>query len=159
MIRLDFNIIWTIINLLILYYLMKRFLFDKVHEVLEKRHTVVEKDMADAAASKSDAMDLKKKYEEILNHADENAQLIINHANEEAQLAYDKKIEEAEKEIQRMKKELKTSINLETKKAKEEVQKEVASLAMAAATKAVSTTDSELRNLALYDSFLEEMGE
>ena len=37
MLRIDSNILWTIINLLILYALMKHFLFQPVHDILEKR--------------------------------------------------------------------------------------------------------------------------
>lgn len=159
MIKLDFNIIWTVINLLILYYLMKRFLFDKVHEVLEKRRIMVDSDMASAAATKADAMDLKKQYEDTLNNAGIDAREIIEHANEEARIVYDKKIEEANEEIRHMKKEARASIDIETKKAKEEIQKEAVELAMEAAAKVVSVTDNELRNRSLYDSFIKEIGE
>ena len=37
MLRLDWNLLFTVINLLILYFLMKRFLFKPVNEILEKR--------------------------------------------------------------------------------------------------------------------------
>ena len=37
MLRLDWNILFNIINLIILYLLMKRFLFKPVNAILEKR--------------------------------------------------------------------------------------------------------------------------
>ena len=39
MLRIDSNILWTIINLLILYALMKHFLFQPVHDILEEEKT------------------------------------------------------------------------------------------------------------------------
>lgn len=42
MLRIDSNILWTIINLLILYALMKHFLFQPVHDILEKRKQEIE---------------------------------------------------------------------------------------------------------------------
>ena len=38
MLRIDSNILWTIINLLILYALMKHFLFQPVHDILEREN-------------------------------------------------------------------------------------------------------------------------
>lgn len=46
MLRIDSNILWTIINLLILYALMKHFLFQPVHDILEKRKQEIESDFA-----------------------------------------------------------------------------------------------------------------
>ena len=43
MLRIDSNILWTIINLLILYALMKHFLFQPVHDILGKRKQIPEK--------------------------------------------------------------------------------------------------------------------
>ena len=37
MLRLDWNLVFTVINLLILYVLMRKFLFKPVNEILEKR--------------------------------------------------------------------------------------------------------------------------
>ena len=44
MLRIDSNILWTIINLLILYALMKHFLFQPVHDILDKRKQEIESD-------------------------------------------------------------------------------------------------------------------
>lgn len=46
MLRIDSNILWTIINLLILYALMKHFLFQPVHDILDKRKQEIESDFA-----------------------------------------------------------------------------------------------------------------
>lgn len=46
MLRIDSNILWIIINLLILYALMKHFLFQPVHDILEKRKQEIESDFA-----------------------------------------------------------------------------------------------------------------
>lgn len=37
MLRIDINLLFTIVNLLVLYFLMKKFLFKPVREVLAKR--------------------------------------------------------------------------------------------------------------------------
>ena len=42
MLRFDFNVIFTIINLLVLYFLMKKFLFDKVNNIIQQRQQMVD---------------------------------------------------------------------------------------------------------------------
>lgn len=56
MLRIDSNILWTIINLLILYALMKHFLFQPVHDILEKRKQEIESDFALANQQKQEAL-------------------------------------------------------------------------------------------------------
>ena len=42
MLRVDINLLFTVINLLVLVYLMKKFLFKPVREVMEKRQAEIE---------------------------------------------------------------------------------------------------------------------
>ena len=51
MLRVDINLVFTIINLLVLYLLMKKFLFGPVVAVMEKRKAMIEEQFANAAAS------------------------------------------------------------------------------------------------------------
>ena len=48
MLRLDWNILFNIINLIILYLLMKRFLFKPVNAILEKRQQAADAQFAEA---------------------------------------------------------------------------------------------------------------
>ena len=59
MLRIDSNILWTINNLLILYALMKHFLFQPVHDILEKRKQEIESDFALANQKKQEALESK----------------------------------------------------------------------------------------------------
>ena len=61
MLRIDSNILWTIINLLILYALMKHFLFQPVHDILDKRKQEIESDFALANQQKQEALESKNK--------------------------------------------------------------------------------------------------
>ena len=51
MLRVDINLVFTIINLLVLYLLMKKFLFGPVVAVMEKRKAMIEEQFANAAAA------------------------------------------------------------------------------------------------------------
>ena len=60
MLRLDWNLVFTVINLLILYVLMRKFLFKPVNEILEKRQKEEDARLADAEVAKNSALKSKE---------------------------------------------------------------------------------------------------
>ena len=67
---LDFDI-WTIvfsvINILVLFFFLKKFLFGRVGAMLEKRAQMVQADMNQAKQKAAEAEKLRSDYEETLN--------------------------------------------------------------------------------------------
>ena len=43
MLRLDLNLVWTIINMLIIYAIYRKFLYQPVHKVLDARQAEIDK--------------------------------------------------------------------------------------------------------------------
>ena len=52
MLRFDINLIFTVVNLLVLYFLMKKFLFDKVNAIFRQRQELIDEDYAAAEAAR-----------------------------------------------------------------------------------------------------------
>ena len=48
MLKLDMNLLWTVVNVLIMYALLRKFLFKPVQDVIAKRQQMVDASMADA---------------------------------------------------------------------------------------------------------------
>ena len=87
MLRVDINLVFTIINLLVLYLLMKKFLFGPVVAVMEKRKAMIEEQFANAAAAEKNANELKSQYEDTLKTANTDADNIIQEAKTTANLS------------------------------------------------------------------------
>ena len=66
MLRLDINLVFTIINLLVLYFLMKKFLFKPVNNIIAQREEAIKKQFDEADEAQKKADDLKKQYEDSL---------------------------------------------------------------------------------------------
>ena len=81
---------WTfiaqILNLFIQMYLIKRFLFKPINDVLEKRRDLADKEIREAREAKEEADGLKVQYEEGLANARTEAAQIVSNAQKEAQL-------------------------------------------------------------------------
>ena len=84
---LDFDI-WTIvfsvINILVLFFFLKKFLFGRVGAMLEKRAQMVQADMDQAKQKAAEAEKLRSDYEETLNGAKQEAKQIIATAEQNA---------------------------------------------------------------------------
>ena len=87
---------WTMVaqflNLMIQLYLIKRFLFKPINEILEKRRQAADKEIQDARQAKEEADDLKNQYESGIAKAREEAARIVQSAQKEAQGRADKPI-------------------------------------------------------------------
>ena len=78
MLKIDpWNIIWTVVNLLFLYWIFKKFLFDRVMGVINQRDEMIQKQFSEAKKSQDDAESLKSDYKKKLESAKTQADQII----------------------------------------------------------------------------------
>ncbi len=104
MLRFDINFLFTIINLLILYFLLKKFLFGRVRDVMARRAQEVEDSFEEARKAQEEADAVKAEYEtaagEIKAKSEEEAALIRGEAAKEKEEILLKAREEAERIVQ-----------------------------------------------------------
>ena len=63
MLKIDINLLFTVINLLILYALLRKFLFKPLQQMLTRRRRIVADDFDRAKTAREAAEDLKAQYE------------------------------------------------------------------------------------------------
>lgn len=158
MLQLNWNIIWTFVNLIVLYLLMKKFLFGPVTEIMEKRTKAIEDSFAEAKNKNEEAENIKMQYEEALQHSEVKAEEIIKEARERATIVYDKKIQEAEEEAAKLIASANKAIEVEKEKSMQDVQNHIIDLTMVAATKVIGKNIDEEANKQIVDDFLAEVG-
>ena len=154
---------WTfiaqILNLFIQVYLIKRFLFKPINEVLKKRQKLADQNIEEAKKAKEDAEAVKAEYESSMSNARAEAGRIIEDAKKDAGIRADEMIREAEAEASSIKAKAEADIRLERKKALNEVKDEIGSLAMDIAGKVVEKEIHESEHKALIDEFLQNVEE
>ena len=84
MLRIDINVLFTIINLIILYVLVRKFLFKPMNKILDQRKALIEQQFAEAAEKEQAADALKAQYEDSLKQASAEGAQIINDAKAKA---------------------------------------------------------------------------
>lgn len=102
MLRLDWNMVITIVNLIVLCLLLKKFLIGPVTAIMEQRAALIEQQLADAKNDKQAAGDLKASYEEKLKTSDAESVRIVEESRASARAEYDRIVAEADRKAARI---------------------------------------------------------
>lgn len=159
MLRLDINLVFTIINLLIIYFIVAKFLFKPIKNILAKRQEEIDKQYADAKAAQDQAMELKKQYEDsVKSIADEKA-AAVNEARTKAGEEYDRIVADAKTEADKLMDNAKKLAHMEQEKSIRQAQEQIADLVVEATAKVVASGQGSAADRELYNQFLAKTGE
>ena len=159
MIKIDINLVFTIINLLVLYLLMKKFLFGPIIKVMDVRKAMIDQQFAGEKDQEDQAKALKEQYEGALKSAREESFQIMEQARKEAKAQADKTVEDTQAKVSAMLAKAQEDINTERENAMRQMKDDVASLAMEAAGKIIGKNSGADQDLSLYDQFIEKAGD
>ena len=159
MIKIDINLVFTIINLLVLYVLMKKFLFGPIIKVMDERKAMIDQQFAGAKEMEDNARALQDQYETALKSAREESYQIMEQARKEARLQTERTVEDTQAKVDAMLSKAQEDIRQERENAMRQMQGDVASLAMEAAAKIMGKSNGADQDLSLYDQFLKEAGD
>ena len=100
--NLNWEIIWVFVNLLILFLLMKKFLFGPITKLLDERAKGVADTLDQAETQLAEAERQKAEYTQQLASARGEAAHIVEEARKRADLAYSRRMDEAAQDVQRL---------------------------------------------------------
>ena len=128
-----------------------------VTNVMEQRRQMIEGQMADAKKTTEQANEHKSQYEDALKQAHDESAHIEEKARKTAQAEYESRVNAADQEAEKIIANAHKTIDLEREKTVQDLQTQIAGLAMTAAAKIVAEQAGYYQ--ALYEKFLEEVGE
>ena len=154
---------WTfvaqILNLFLQAFLIKKFLFKPIREILDKRRAMADAQISDAEKAKAEALAMKEEYEQDMSQAKARANDIVSNAQKTAAAMSDDVIREANRQASAIKAKAESDIAQERKKAVNEIKDEIGSLAMDIAGKVIEREISEEDHRRLIDEYIENVGE
>ena len=127
--QLLFESFWTAINIFILFFGLSYLLFNPVRNVLEKRRQKIAGELAEAADNKKSAAAMKAEYEAKLKEVSKEADGILEEARRKAKIREAEIVEEARAEAARIIERAGREIELEKKKALDDMKQEIISIA------------------------------
>ena len=153
------DLIFTLINTLILFLIIKHLLFGRVNKVLEERSKAVSDTYKDADEANEKAHELEKQYAELMAGAKEKSAQIISDATKKAQRHSDEIVMQAKSEASAIKAKADEDIERQRQRAVNQIRDEISDIAVAVAEKLVEREIDSEDNDRLISEFLESVGE
>ncbi len=153
--------IWAIIaslaNLLLLSWIIKRFLFKPVKKIVDARRAAIDEDYAKADTARAEAEELRRTYEESMAAAKITGDQIIADANRAAEYRSNEIVAEARERASEIRRQAETDAVLERKKAEDEMKHEIANVSAQLTGKLLKREINEEDHRSLIDDFLNDL--
>ena len=153
------TIVFTVINLLILYVVLKKVLFGRVNRVLQARADLIQQNLSGAEQEKAQADELKAEYEQKLARAHAEAAEIVAQAKTRGAQEYQAIMDQAQDEVRRTQAQAQAQNQADREEMLRSARREVAQLAVMAAAKVAQRELDEQSDRAIAEQFLAEAGE
>ena len=157
--QLLFEIFLSMIAVFTLFVALSYILFDPVRDLLKKRQEMVQETKDTANREKEDALKLKAEYDAKIKNAEAEAEEILSEARRRALKNERVILEEAKEEAARIIANANVQIDLEKKKAMDDLKQEVVAIATMMAGKMVAVSIDEKTQNQLIEDTLKEMGD
>lgn len=154
MLRLDLNLVYTIVNLIILYLLMARFLFKPVKAIIAKRQEEADQAFAEAEKKKGEALEAKTQYETSVKEIEGTKAAAVSEAKKTAAVEYQKIVDEASNKAKTIVEDAKLLAEHEKKQILKSAETEITEMVIDAAAKVAGVKASADSDKALYDQFI-----
>ena len=155
--------LWTILislaNLVIIFLILKKFLWKPVTKAMQQRQDMVDKQFADANAAQTRADADKAEWAAKLATADEEAAARIAEADETARRHGDRVIADAKEKAEGIIRQAEAEAELERQKATASMREEIADLSTVLAEKMLEREINADDHRAMIASFLDEVGD
>ncbi len=148
----------TIFNLLLLFFVAKKFLFGRVDAILAKRMEEVDQATSEADEAERKALSTKKEYEDKIASIDVEKENILADIKKQGYEEYERIIGDAKKKGEQIITEARHNAEVENERAKEVYAAQLTDMVIDAASKIAATKHSSEDDKKLYDKFIIEAG-
>ena len=154
--NLNAQIIWVFVNLLVLFLLMKKFLFGPVTKMLDERAQGVSDTIDQAESRLADAEQSKAESNRQLAQAQDEAARIIAAAKQRGEREYERRIAEAEQVVQRLNAQAAQQREADRAAMLADAKKQIAALVLLTTAKVSQCRLDGDTDRTMLDSFLQE---
>lgn len=153
------HILISLINLVLLFLIVKKFLFKPVKKLFADRQAALDHQYASANAAEKEAMAHRDEWEKKLAGAESRADEIIKNATDTADYRAEQIIADANERAKDIMNRAETEAELTRKKAEDDIKREIVDVSAAIAEKMLDREVDVKDHRAMIDAFINEMGE
>ena len=153
------TILFSWINLMILFFALKHFLFKPVQKILSERQEAVDKSLKDAEDARERAEAAESAYTEKLRVTKEESAEMLRKATRKAQQRSEEIIAEAKSEASAIMQANRDELEREKRRAESQLRSEVSGLAVMVAEKVMEREINQADHERLIDEFIDSVGD
>lgn len=153
------QIVVSLLNLFLLFLIVKKFLFKPVKRVLDSRQQKIDSQYAEAEAALDSAKRSEAELNEKLSAAHKTADEIVKEATELGERRKEKLVSDAHAEADTIIRQARNDAELEKKKAEEDIKTQIVDVSSALTEKLIEREITVEDHRRLIDSFISDMGE
>ncbi len=158
-VTISVELVFQIINTVILFLVLKKILFKPVLNIIEKRENMIQEDLAEGSKAKNEGIALKQEYEQKVSLAKDEGREIIKQATARAEEKSNQIIEDAKAEANALKAKATKEIAQEKEQAIAEIRNDISDIAILAASKVLEEDIDKAKHEDLIEKFIKEVGE
>lgn len=158
-IAININMVIQWANTLLLFLLLKHFLFQPVKAIIDKRQQEIKDAFDEADAAKVTAMAMEKEYVQKLESAKTEAAEIVREASKKAESRSEEIIVEAKQEAGRMMEKAHVEIEREKQKAMNDIKNDITDIATMIASKVIQKDVNSKDHEEMIHHFIDNVGD
>lgn len=151
--------VFQIVNTIVIFLLLRHFLFKPVTEFMTQRTQRIEDQLAGAEEKEAEALALKAQYEQKLAGIREERNEMLKEAVRKGEERGEVLIQEAREEIRKMEERSRLDLEREKTKAINEFKNQISELAVLAAAQIMEKELDQQKHDAMIQEFIEKVGQ
>ncbi len=153
------DVVYTIINILILYAVFRIFLFKRVDRILEERKNDIDTAKDDAIKMQNEAEAVKAEYNSRIENIESEKEAAVSAVRQDAYKEYDRIVADARKQADNILIEARKTAEIESQREKDAYVTELTDMVLDAVTRISASKHTKEEDMELYDKFISKASE
>lgn len=158
LIEFNWNLLFSMITVLVLYLILKRFFFEKVHDFMVNRERAIQRSLNEADNKRNTADKKLVEYNNKISGIEEDGRKIVGDAKKRANEVSEKIILEANSSAKLIISKAEIEVRHRKEDAEKEMRNEIAQLAVLAAEKIIERELDDVKHNDIVDGIIEKAG-
>ena len=159
MLKLDLNLLWNVVNVLVLYVLLRKFLFKPIQNVLDQRQKLVDANLADSRDAKAKAQAALTAAEDKLHNVDAEAATRRQASEQQAEKEKEQLLADAQRQADAIVAQGKAAAEAERASKLRQADAQIADLTRTLCAKVLERNLTEQDDARMLDDLLQKAGE
>ncbi|MDR1059965.1 MAG: F0F1 ATP synthase subunit B [Clostridiales bacterium] len=156
MLSIDLSFVWVAVNLLILYIFLRKFLFGRVGDFIDRRAAAIKADIDSGKAMMAEGEAYRRQQQDMLGAARAESAALLDEARGSAQRERDAIVSDAQRQASAILERARAEAAREQERAYGEIKAQAAALAILAASKVIEANMDTAQNKILVERFVNE---